>query len=114
MLRTILATLALTALTACSQGEPPFEIETYDRDNQIFGVEYVEVNVIARTDGVEVQDIIVNRGNCKLEKIAEKLGGRTVPKTLNFGQSASFTFGGPCSASEVTVVTDMGDWTWEY
>ena len=57
----------------------------------------------------------MNRGNCELERIREQMGaGKTLPRTLEFGESAEFSFSAPCKASEVEVVTDQGDWTWEY
>ena len=103
--------LLFLALTACSPSEPTIDIETYDRVNPIFGVQYAEIKVIGKADGVEVEDIIVNRGNCDMEMTG---GGSTTPVTLRFGETRSFIFSAPCSAFEVTVVTDAGEWTWNY
>lgn len=105
----------IVALAGCADLEPPINVETYDEINRNFNVRYVEVHVTSTTDKVEIQDVIVNRGNCKIERIAEMMGrGVTLPRKLAFGQSAEFSFSGPCTAKQVDVITDLGEWTWEY
>lgn len=116
MLRNNLIVLVLAAaLAGCSGLEPPFDIETYDKTNHNFNVRYVEVHITSTTDELEIQDVIVNRGNCKIERLAEMFGGgKTLPKKLKFGESAEFSFSGPCTAKQVDVITDLGEWSWEY
>lgn len=109
----ILLLLAAAALAACS-GKPAVDVATYDKVNQTFNVKYVEVKVTSKVDKIEIQNVVVNRGNCKIEKIREMFGGKTLPKTLEYGETAEFSFSGPCSASEVEVDTDQGSWTWNY
>ena len=102
-------------VSGCGSMEPPVDIETYDRVNQFFGISYVEVKVTSVTEKVEILDIVVNRGNCKIEDFTKALGyGSSLPRKLSFGQSIEMSFGGPCSAKQVDIVTDLGEWTWTY
>lgn len=109
MKKVIIVSSLILFLSACGDSEPPVKIETFDKVNSLFGAKYVEVKVTGIADEVVVEDIIVNRGNCKRETLFAKL-----PKTLKFGQSVSPTFSAPCVASEVSVITSSGDWTVEY
>lgn len=106
---------ALTGLLiGCGESEPNVDIETYDKVNQIFGIKYVEVKVKAISDEVTVEDVIVNRGNCKIENKNFFNGKPILPKQLKFGESVSVSFSGPCEAAQVDVVTNDGSWTVSY
>lgn len=106
---------ALTGLLiGCGKSEPNVDIETYDKVNQLFGINYVEVKVKAISDEVTVEDIIVNRGNCKIENKNIFNGKPILPKQLKFGESVSVSFSGPCEAAQVDVVTNNGSWTVSY
>ena len=107
MKKTFYLTALLFGLSACSESSPPVKIETFDRVNPIFKVKYTEVKVTAISDEIEVENIVVNRGNCKME-------GKKLPKILKFGESVSVSFSTPCSASEVEIVTNDGNWTMNY
>jgi hypothetical protein len=104
-----LLTLTTLTLMACGSDEPPISISTYDKVNPLFKVPYVKVDIIALIDEIEIQDVIVNRGNCKRERLLVKL-----PKTIKYGQSVDLTFAAPCTASEVEVITSEGDWVEQY
>lgn len=62
------------------------------------------VIITSKADLLEVQDIIVNRGNCKIAYISEK----QLPKKLKFGDDSSFVFPAPCNPIEIRVKTDKG------
>ena len=109
----ILLTGMTVLLSACGRSEPPIKIETYDRTNAIFNVPYVEVDVTAVVDKITIENIIVNRGNCKIENVTYN-GRRKLPRKLVFGESVSVSFGTPCYASEVEVETNQGSWTMAY
>ena len=109
MKKVLVLSSVVFALSGCGDSEPPVKIETFDKVNSIFGIKYVEVTVTGIADEVVVEDIIVNRGNCKRETVFAKL-----PKKLKFGESVSPTFAAPCIASEVSVITNDGDWTVNY
>lgn len=102
------------ALMGCSNPEPNIEIETFNRVNELFGVKYVEVKVKAIQDQVTVEDIIVNKGNCKIENINDFTRKPIIPKQLKFGESVSVAFTAPCEATQVDVVTNDGSWTVSY
>jgi len=106
---------ALTGLIiGCGDSEPNVDIETYNKVNQLFRIKYVEVKVKAISDEVTVDDVIVNRGNCKIENKNTLNGKPILPKQLRFGESVSVSFSGPCEAAQVDVVTDDGSWTVSY
>jgi uncharacterized protein YxeA len=106
-LKKIVVILMAIILIACGEIEPSVTVDVYDKVNPLFKIKYVLVKVTAIVDEIEVQNVIVNRGNCKIE-------GNKLPKTLFFGQSISVAFSGPCQASEVEVITDDGDWIESY
>lgn len=113
-MKKLTAIFALTGmLIGCGESKPNVDIETYDKVNQLFGIKYVEVKVKSISDEVTVEDVIVNRGNCKIEK--NFLNGKSIlPKQLKFGESVSVSFSGPCEAVQVDVVTNDGSWTVSY
>ena len=102
------------ALMGCSDPKPNIEIETFNRVNELFGVKYVEVKVKAIQDQVTVEDIIVNKGNCKIENLNGFTRKPIIPKQLKFGESVSVAFSAPCEATQVDVVTNDGSWTVSY
>lgn len=112
--KTIITLTIVLTLSACGNSEPPVKIEAYNKINEIWGIKYVQVKVSAIVDEVIVNDVIVNRGNCKIENKNFITGKAIIPKSLKFGESVSVSFSGPCEASQVEVVTDKGDWTETY
>lgn len=107
--------LAGFALAICLSGcgeTPPFDIDTYDQWDDFYKRSYVKIKISATTQQIEIQDIIVNRGNCERR---EAMGYRQhLPKKLDFGEYFTTTFLGPCEAKQVDVFTDLGEWTWSY
>jgi hypothetical protein len=67
MKRLIATSVLLAMISGCGNSKPNVEIETSDKVNPIFGIKYVQVKVKAIEDEVVVEDIVVNRGNCKIE-----------------------------------------------
>lgn len=102
------------ALMGCSDPEPNIEIETFNKVNQLFGVNYVQVKVKTIQDDVTVEDIIVNKGNCKIENQNAYTRKPIIPKQLKFGESVSVAFTAPCETTQVDVVTNNGSWTVSY
>jgi len=112
----ILPVIALVLLTACGDDipeEPPISIETYDKQAAYYQ-KYVEVIVRAKVDEIEIKDIIVNRGNCKINKRGWISREFALPARLQYGSTYSATFVPPCSASQVDVETNQGVWTVNY
>ena len=109
-IKALLITLALT-LSGCSESEPPIKIESYDKTNPYnSSVKSVVVKITSKTDEVVIEDVITNRGNCKIFPTFKK----RLPSKLTFGNSVEIRFAAPCTAAQVDVVTDQGDWSVSY
>lgn len=109
---------ALFVLSAQALAEPtlPIKVET---SNQVHpaGTRYVTVVVTSLDDSIKVENIDVNRGNCRIEnkKFMSSVNKETIlPATLRYGQSVSVNFYNNCMASEVVVTTDKGGWRYTY
>ncbi|WOR54638.1 hypothetical protein [Citrobacter freundii] len=113
MLLPILFALSAQAL---AEPTPPIKVET---SNQVHpaGTRYVTVVVTALDNTVKVENIDVNRGNCRIanQKYLYSSNKETIlPATLSYGQSVSVSFYNNCVASEVVVTTDKGGWRYTY
>lgn len=107
----ILIGLCFGVLAGCGDSEPTVKIEVYENQkNQMFGTRYNEVVVTAIADEVIVEDVIVNRGNCKRRYPL----GEASPVTLEFGRKISHRFSSLCSMTQVDVVTDDEIWSVSY
>ena len=79
------------------------------------------LELTALQDNLQINDIIVNRGNCKvqlsysqLDLIQNKPRPR-FPITLKYGQSTqAWTYTKGCNLREATVQTNQDDWTWTW
>lgn len=91
-----------------SETEPNILIETYDRINPTFRIKYVEVKIKSLENDIAINNVIVNRGNCRIENKNFLTGRPILPKKLKFGQTISISFSGPCEALEVEVFTNIG------
>lgn len=109
-----IAIAAAIVVSGCLDSKPNVDIETRDKVNPLFGIAYVQVKAKALEDNVTVEDIIVSRGNCKIENVGLLSGKPILPKTLKFGESVSVAFSGPCEASQVDVITNKGRCTQSY
>jgi hypothetical protein len=99
--------IALTTsglLTACS--DPNIEISVYEREDPLFGIRYELLKIKALEDDVTIEEVVANRGDCRLQKV-------DLPLTLAFGRSANINAYN-CDVVEVEVTTDGGTWTETY
>lgn len=103
-----------TATVACSDAEPNFEIELYDKQNSFNGQPYAEVVITARADEVVIEDVIFNRGNCETRYQNVLTNQDVLPVTLRFGERAGVQSKTGCTASEIEVVSSEGAWVYEY
>lgn len=89
-----------------SQPEQAVEIQIQAITSNTFGgamtVPVVEVTAIV--DSVEVQDVVGNRGNCKMTSVRQA----EFPRSLQFGEKATAGFTANCNLIQVDVVTDKG------
>ncbi len=112
MLKKTLLLLFAFVLTACSGDySPSIKIDTYDEYSH--NSAYVEIEITAIVDDVEVQDIIVNRGNCTVFT-KNRVTRVRLPRRLRYGEYITVATNSRCSASEVEVITDDGDWVETY
>jgi len=76
------------------------------------------VHVQSRTDSVTIKDVVVNRGNCPIQKMPTVYAGSKpvplVPSTLSFGKEIAVYIKGPCSVAEINIITSQGDWLMKY
>ncbi|AUM05031.1 MULTISPECIES: hypothetical protein [Enterobacter] len=76
------------------------------------------VHVQSLTDSVTINDVVVNRGNCPIQKLPTVYAGSKpvalVPSTLTYGKEITVYIKGPCSVAEINVITSQGDWLMKY
>ncbi|MFZ5204223.1 hypothetical protein ACWKYH_17225 [Enterobacter sp. UPMP2076] len=76
------------------------------------------VHVQSLTDSVTINDVVVNRGNCPIQKMPTVYAGSKpvalVPSTLPYGKEIAVYIKGPCSVVEINVITSQGDWQMKY
>ncbi|MBQ0753272.1 MAG: hypothetical protein KBT87_11135 [Gammaproteobacteria bacterium] len=111
-------------IAVCLQGcgdQPPIEIYTYKQgsDNGFVVAEepYLSVKVTAKSKDVEIQNVIVNHGDCKRVASPKVWGvelSPPLPKKLGPDQSVGQAFNYSCSIKHIKVITDLGAWEWEY
>ena len=111
--------LAAMLLGACGEKEEvaPIKIESRTIMNSYKpNLPYrIEVYVTSLVDDIEVEDIVVNRGNCKSPFY--QLTGETrykLPKRLKYGEIATMEFELPCQVMQVDVSTNKGNWAMNY
>jgi hypothetical protein len=93
-----------------AHAEEPFLISVKNGKigTELFQIPYSEIRITSKADLLEVQQIVVNKGNCKMALIGTK---KELPRKLKFGEEATFSFS-PCkNVIQVGVKTDQGSWT---
>ena len=60
--------------------------------------------VTSRVEGLRVNDVSLNRGNCRL------MSGNGLPASLAFGEELKVAYFEPCSVVEADVFTNRGTW----
>ena len=89
--------------------ETDFEIDEYGTS------EYRDVYIKSLVDNVTINDVILNRGNCNMNRLHKG----TMPFNLVYGQRAwdrawDNSSGRYCSVSEVEVKTNKGSFTFNF
>lgn len=113
-LKLLAITTLAAASVACSDAEPNFDIELYDKQNSFNGQPYAEVVITARADEVVIEDVIFNRGNCETRYQNVLTNQDVLPVTLRFGERAGVQSKIGCTASEIEIVSSEGAWVYEY
>lgn len=113
---TCLMTFSLALSTPALAAKPlPVKVETSNLVHPA-GTRYAKVVVTALDDSVKVQNIDVNRGNCRINNYKSPFSTKEtiLPALLHYGQSVSVSFYNDCVASEVVITTDKGAWRYTY
>lgn len=71
------------------------------------------LEITSRTDDVFIQNIILNRGNCRIAAPGEKLNNPRLPARLKFGTKISF-YTTMCQILEADIVTNRGTITYTF
>jgi hypothetical protein len=108
-------TLALIITPLTHAAEAPVRIGLEQVRNPYYpNLHQQRVHVQSLTDSVTIKDIVVNRGNCPIQKIPTVYAGSKpvplVPSTLPYGKEIAVYIKGPCSVAEINVITSQGDW----
>lgn len=114
MSKTLLIALALSLFSTSSFASPPVNIALFKGINPNYNFPEVKVKVTATTDKTEVKDVVVNRGNCRVDKKYAITNRDMLPKTLKYGESITLFVLSSCSVLQIDVITDQGNWTMHY
>lgn len=112
-------TLALIITPLTHAAEAPVRIGLEQVRNPYYpNLHQQRVHVQSLTDSVTIKDIVVNRGNCPIQKIPSVYAGSKpvplVPSTLPYGKEIAVYIKGPCGVAEIYVITSQGDWLMKY
>lgn len=94
-----------TAQEESAAPEQAVEVQVKEIAGSVYTVPVVDITAIV--DSVEVQDVIGNRGNCKMPTFDQS----EFPKNLHFGEKRTVRFANGCNLIEIEVVTDKGSFT---
>lgn len=114
MSKALFITLVLTFFSTSSFASSPVNIALFRGVNPNYNFPELKVKITATTDKTEVKDVVVNRGNCRVDKKYAITGRDMLPKTLKYGESITLFVLSSCSVLQVDVITDKGNWTKHY
>ncbi|OTA16922.1 hypothetical protein Xvie_01601 [Xenorhabdus vietnamensis] len=87
---------------------PPFKVQFGSSvSNEGWNTKYGVIQLTITDDNVVLKSIRVNRGNCKMESV----GNRILPYKYKFGDVATFKYMKCDRILEASIVTDSGSWT---
>lgn len=105
--------LGFSLLAGCGETQSPVEIKTYDIGNG------ERMEIIAVTDQVTVEKVMINRGHCRgiffdvgPGKFMMKEIVSMKPHTIKFGEKMIIT--AACAVKEVDLETDTGSFTFSF
>ena len=87
---------------------PPFKVQFGSSvSNEGWNTRYGVIQLTITDDNVVLKSIRVNRGNCKMESV----GNRILPSKYKFGDVATFKYMKCDRIIEASIATDSGSWT---
>ncbi|OHE05837.1 hypothetical protein [Sulfurimonas sp. RIFOXYB12_FULL_35_9] len=102
----ILSTLNFNGCASDASGESPIKIEIRQQYDSLFHSYFPEIIITSVVDKLKINDVIVNKGNCKYRTIMQ-----IVPSKLTFGKQLGVPLNWDCKVLKIDVKTDQGDWT---
>ncbi len=120
-MKTALAAIAVALMISplVQAAEAPVRIGLEQVKNPYYpNLHQQRVHVQSLADSVTINDVVVNRGNCPIQKMPTVYAGSKpvalVPSTLPYGKEIAVYIKGPCSVAEINVITSQGDWLMKY
>lgn len=116
----ILATLSILNFSGCASedsGESPIKIEIVQKYDRVMYSYFPEIIITSVVDKLKINDVIVNKGNCKYTNLNIVMQDRNfktvplVPSELTFGKQLGIALNRDCKVLKVDVKTNQGDWT---
>ncbi len=102
--------LSIINISYAGNNQSPIKVEVYDKTDPLFGVSFLEVKVLSVDDKIVINDIVANRGKCRL---LNKNRRSEMPRTLGYGDAYTIRFAS-CNLLEISVNTNKGNWTVSY
>jgi len=109
----ILALMLIIGLSGCTEEQSPVKVSAkiLVAQNMFGGTARVPiVEVTSIVDSVVIKNVIANNGNCPMTSVRQK----EFPQTVKYGQKATAGYITKCNLLKVKVVTDQGDWEFEF
>ncbi|MCE7525428.1 DUF6694 family lipoprotein [Alloalcanivorax xenomutans] len=75
------------------------------------------VNILSLVDELEIKELTVNRGNCRIYRVMEGPGGslrHPLPKKIKYGETLKIQVDHQCNIIEAQIVTDHGSGTYTF
>ncbi|HCE8851237.1 TPA: hypothetical protein NHU67_001625 [Citrobacter freundii] len=120
-MKTALAAIAVALLASplVQAAEAPVRIGLEQVKNPYYpNLHQQRVHVQSLADSVTINDVVVNRGNCPIQKTPTVYAGSKpvplIPSTLPYGKEIAVYIKGPCTVAEINVITSQGDWLMKY
>lgn len=119
----IFAILSILNFNGCAgdqSSKPPIKTQVEQKYNQYQNFYYPEIIITSVVDNLTINDVIVNKGNCKYrnETLAQNNGKIVVvplvPSELTFGKQLEIPLVKSCKVLKIDVKTDQGDWTVDF
>lgn len=105
--------LGLSLLTGCGETKAPVELKLYNNGNG------QRIDIIAITDQVTVEKVVINRGHCRgiffdiaPGKFIMKEANKMQAHQISFGQKMIIT--AACAVKEVDLETNTGSFTFSF
>lgn len=111
--------IVLMASSLVQAAEAPIKIGLEQVKNPYYpNLHQQRVHIQSLADSVKINDVVVNRGNCPVQKMPTVYAGSKpvplVPSTLPYGKDVAIYIKGPCNVVEINVITSQGNWIMKY